>query len=255
MKNIEYILEFATGLGREMLLAGANLERVTDTMQRICYSYELKDISLFAMSNTLILTASTQEGEKVTRHVQVPDCGTNLSKLTRYHALSKRVCKERPHPVGLSAMLREAGLVEDYPGWMVLLGYIVALCSICRLFGGGFGEIAAVAISTVVMYGVINFLTEQRINRIIKDAACMFVAGSLAIFYVKLGLSQDYFTIVLTNAFMMIPGLQMVNAARNILCGNEANGVIELLKVVLETGALVIGIVVSMELFGGLITW
>ena len=54
---------------------------------------------------------------------------------------------------------------------------------------------------------------------------------------------------------MMIPGIPLVNAVRNLLCGNEMNGILEILKVLMETVAIVLGLVLSIYLFGGLIQW
>ena len=45
----------------------------------------------------------------------------------------------------------------------------------------------------------------------------------------------------------------MVNAVRNLLCGNEMNSILELIKVGLETVSLVVGLFVSVQLFGGML--
>jgi hypothetical protein len=42
----------------------------------------------------------------------------------------------------------------------------------------------------------------------------------------------------------------MVNAVRNILCGNEMNGIIELIKVFLEVITIVIGLNLAIFFFG-----
>jgi hypothetical protein len=42
----------------------------------------------------------------------------------------------------------------------------------------------------------------------------------------------------------------MVNSVRNILCGNEMNGIIELLKVFLEVITIVAGLYIAYFFFG-----
>jgi uncharacterized membrane protein YjjP (DUF1212 family) len=54
---------------------------------------------------------------------------------------------------------------------------------------------------------------------------------------------------MITNAFYLIPGIPMVNAVRNLLCGNEMNGLVELFKVALEVVAIVAGIYSSWYIF------
>ena len=48
----------------------------------------------------------------------------------------------------------------------------------------------------------------------------------------------------------MIPGIQMVNAFRNIICGNEMNGIIEMVKVILEVVTIVAGLYIACLVFG-----
>ena len=259
MKDLENILEFSIHLGRKMLESGANLERINDTLTRICYSYKLRDVSLFSLNSTLILSARNEAGHYCTRHIAVPDTGIELGHLNQYNQLSRDICIELPPPSKLQDRLdkldyqirREQGIgiYGNYPVWMTLLGYILALSCICLLSGGTIRDMLCVAISTVVMFFCNRLLALPSLNRIIKNAICMFIAGCLALFFTRIGLAENYYVIILTNAFMLIPGIPMVNAVRNILCRNEITGIIELIKVVLETLSIVVGLVVSMFFF------
>ena len=68
--------------------------------------------------------------------------------------------------------------------------------------------------------------------------------------------TKYFIIIIITNSLMMIPSISLVNAVRNVLCGNEMNGILEFLKVVLESLAIVLGVVLSIYLFGGqMIQW
>jgi uncharacterized membrane protein YjjP (DUF1212 family) len=81
------------------------------------------------------------------------------------------------------------------------------------------------------------------------------VIASLAILFVKIGLAGQFAIVVIADVMLIIPGIPMVNAMRNLLCGNEMNAILQFMKVILETIALVAGIVISLEMFGGLIPW
>lgn len=83
----------------------------------------------------------------------------------------------------------------------------------------------------------------------------MWVSGTLGLLLVRFGIGEQYFSIIITSSMMMIPGIPLVNAVRNLLCGNEMNGILEILKVLMETMAIVLGLVLSIYLFGGLIQW
>ena len=248
MTNTEYILDFAVRLGARMLTAGANLERVNDTIYRVCCSYQLHDISLFSLSTSLVLSAVDAEGTCATRQISIPSVGIHLSRLNSYNQLARTICNETPEPRDLRGLLEEGERVEDYPEWLVLMGDILALGCICYMFGGSAKDIVWVAISTTIMFYILKALSLPSLNRVIKDAVCMFAAGFLAKLAVRYGLGENYYTIILTNAFLLIPGIPMVNSVRNILCGNELNGTVELMKVVLETAAIVVGLVIAIYL-------
>ena len=45
MERIDYILDFCKELGKQMIVAGANIERVNMTIERICHAYGLHDVT------------------------------------------------------------------------------------------------------------------------------------------------------------------------------------------------------------------
>ena len=69
--------------------------------------------------------------------------------------------------------------------------------------------------------------------------------------YCRLVPGADVYILLITSAFMLIPGIPIINSVRNVMCGNEVNGAIELMKVVVETVTIVGGLVVSAAVFGG----
>ena len=254
MKDIEYICEFACHLGMGILSNGGTLERANDKMTLICQSYGLKDISIFSLSSILILSAKDEDGFTCSRQIKVKSNGIHVEKLNRYNALAFQVCTQRPKPETLMPNFEKMGIVLfDYAPWMTLFGFCLALSCLCRMFGGNIQDILCVNISTIIMYGISSILNSPGMNSIIKNFISMFVAASLAIFYMHFKIGKNIEVILITNAFMIIPGIPMVNAIRNILQGNEMNGIIELLKVVLETFAILVGIVLSFKMLGGLL--
>lgn len=255
MKKTGKILEFTVKLGQRMILSGANLERVNDTMYRVCESYGLEEISIFSLTSTIMVSASTPEGDFCTRHVSVPPSGIHLAALSKYNQLSRTVCSELPPPEKLSGLLKQADERTEYSTGIIICGYLMAMTCLCLMFGGTAGDVISADLITVVLYWLIRLLNLPGLNRIVKDAICMWCAGFLTILLVKAGLGKSFFTIILTNSMMMIPGIPLVNAVRNIFCGNEMTGIIEIIKVLLETTAIVVGFVVSIYMFGGMITW
>lgn len=255
MNHVEYILDFAASLGCRMLTVGANLERVNDTMYRICHSYHLHSISIYSLSSVIMISAKASDGMTGTRQISVPREDKHLEKLNRFNQLSRKICQETPPPETLSDLLAEAEIVSDYSSLTRILGYLIAMTSVGVINGGSIKDIICADLNILLLLWLTDFLEKRNINRIVANMLCTFIAGTLAILYVKTGLGEHFFIIVIVNSMLMIPGAALVNAFRNILCGNEMNGILEFLKVVLETLAIVLGLIISIYVFGGLISW
>ncbi len=253
--DVECILDFAARLGSSMLNTGANLERADDTMNRICLSYHLESISIFSLSSSIMISARSPDGVYGSRHVAVPPVSIHLEKLNRLNRLSRTVCTQTPAPAVLMGLLDEAEQVEEYSIQKVILGYLAAMTSLCVIFGGTVRDVVAADCITFALFWVIRWLSGRSINHIVVNTLCMWFAGTLGLLLVRFGIGEHYFSIIITSSMMMIPGIPLVNSVRNLLCGNEMNGILELLKVILETVAIVFGLVLSIYMFGGLIQW
>lgn len=256
MNDIEYILDFAANLGCKMLSVGANLERVNDTMYRVCCSYQLKSISIFSLSSLITISAKSQTNQAGTRQVSVHSVSNHLEKLNRFNQLSRKVCSEKPAPKKLAQMLEDADTVKKSPLWTVILGHLFSMTSLCAIYGGSLLDILAVDINTIILYWLGEYFDRRNINRIVVNTLCAWAAGTLSLFFVWIGLGDNLFIIITTNSMMMIPGISLMNAVRNILCGNEMNGILEFLKVILESVAIVLGLIISIYMFRGqVIRW
>lgn len=256
MNDIEYILDFAAGLGCKMLSVGANLERVNDTMYRICHSYHLNSISIFSLNSLIMISAKSHDNLTGTRQISVPSSSNHLEKLNRFNQLSRKVCAQTPPPQTLAHLLQEADNLKPSPTPVIILGHLISMSSLCAIYGGSFSDMLAVDLNTIVLYFLMQLLGRHNLNHIIVNTLCTWVAGTLALIYVRLGIGENYFIIIITNSMMMIPSIALVNAVRNILCGNEMNGILAFMKVILESIAIVLGLTLSLYMFGGqMIQW
>lgn len=250
MQNIDYVLDFATHLGKEMLACGANIERVNLTIELICKTYQLSEISINAMSTVITVCAKNPEGEDRISQVTVPPAHIHLTKLRKLNNLSYRVRREKPDLHDLKGLLEEALVVKTYPMPVVLGGYLLAMASLCRIFNGKWQDVLVVLLNTALLFFLSNLWSKANLNRMITNTANMFLCGASAFAFLYLGFAQNFYSIVITNAFFLIPGIPMVNGMRNILCGNEMNGILELLKVVLEVVTIVAGLWLAFVAFG-----
>ncbi len=254
MNDIEYIHEFALDFSEKMLACGANLERTVGSVNHICDIYGCQEVNFFAINCFLTLSMKDAEGNHVAgQRCNLEGVEIDLEKLGRLHRLSKRIYEEKPEPRLLNGMLEEALDTKGYTPQLILLAFLIIQASIGMLFDAGVGDIITILLNAALIFLGGVFVKHLIPNRIVYSALCTFVLGSVAIFMKSLGVAQDASTVMIVNSLVLLPGIDMVNSFRNLLCGSEINGAVELLKVVMTTFAIVGGFVLSMYIFGGMI--
>lgn len=246
----DIVLDFLVHLGRQMLESGANLERVNISIRRVCKCYQLKDMSVLYANSVLSVGLMDTEGQSYVRQEFIPYTGIHLMRLGKLNLLVHDIMNNPPEPDKLLDMLYEALLVKTYSNGIQIMGYIMAMYALCRIFGGCLTDIIVAVFNTVVLYYLMIIFQRAKLNRIISNVVAMLFCGCSAILAVRLNFAVNLSAIIITNAFYLIPGIPMVNAVRNIFCGNEMNGIIEMVKVLLEVVTIVAGLYIASLLFG-----
>lgn len=250
MHDIEHILHFVTELGRRMLISGANIERVEMTIQTICHAYGLHNVNNQTMTTSIFVGATDQDGIYRDRRVAVPACGIDLERLRKLNSFAYKVKEELPNPANLREMLDAEDNTKVYPIWVTLIAQIIAMIALGRLFGGTWQDLITIGVISSGLFFAMRLMTRIHITKIIANFIAMFLAGLIALGAFRLGFTQHIFVVLITLAFFLVPGIQMVNAARNLLCGNEMNGIIEMLKIALEILTITAGLAAAFFFLG-----
>ena len=250
MERIEYILDFCKELGKQMIASGANIERVNLSIERICHAYGLHDVTCANLSSRISISAKDENKLYAHRQTDVPPQNINLEKLKKLNNLAFDVCKDKPKEDTLYDLLHGIK-TNDFPWWVMMIGFLVAMMGLARIFCAGWTEILVVELNTSLLFGLSKALTKVHINKIITNFFSMFLCSLIAMGLYAAHFIDNFYIVVITNAFFLIPGIPMINCARNILCGNEMNGAIDLLKVLLEVCSIVAGVAAAYALLGG----
>ena len=248
MERIDYILDFCKELGKQMIASGANIERVNLSIEKICHAYGLHDVTCANLTTRISISAKDENKLYAQRQTDVPPQVFNLERLKKLNNLSYDVIEKKPDVTSLYDLLH-AVKSNDFPWWAMMSGYLLAMAALARIFLAGPAELLIVELNTLILFGLSRLFTKVHINKIITNFLSMFLCSTIATLFYMSGFVSNFFTIVLTNAFFLLPGIQMINCARNLLCGNEMNGVIDLLKVFLEICTIIAGVAAVYALF------
>ena len=251
MKRIDYILDFCKELGKQMIVSGANIERVDHCIDRICHAYGLHDVTCANLSTRISISAKDENHEYAHRQTDVPPQAINLERLKKLNNLSFEVVRTKPKEETLYDLLH-AVTSNDFPWWVMMIGFMVAMMALARIFCAGWSEILIAELNTLILFGLSKAFSKVHINKIITNFVSMFLCSMIAMGFHILGF-VNFYIVCITNAFFLIPGIPMINCARNLLCGNEMNGAIDLLKVLLEVCSIVAGVAAAYALLGALV--
>ena len=111
-------------------------------------------------------------------------------------------------------------------------------------------EAVVIAPVTVLMHYLMVLMARPGLDRIVVNSLTMFIATLAALALSMLPQHSNVSIVIITLSMLVIPGIPLVNAMRNLLCGFEMNGIFQLLKVTVETLALGIGIFIAFWLIG-----
>lgn len=149
----------------------------------------------------------------------------NLEKLSLLDELLDGVLAGRVPIAELSSRLRR--IVERprrYGGLVTALGYAAASGSAARFFGGGWGEMA-VATGVGLVLGLLANLSERSasLGRLYEPLAAALAAALAAVAAVLTG-SLSAFVVMLAGLIVLIPGLTLTVAMRELATGNLVAG-------------------------------
>ena len=251
MKRIDYILDFCKELSKQMIVCGANIERVDLCIEHLCHAYGLHDVTCANLTTRISISAKDEEKNYAHRQTDVPPQAFNLERLKKLNHLYYYVKENTPDEKTLYDLLHQVKS-NDFPWWVMLGGFLVAMAALARIFLAGPAELLITELNTVILFFLGKLSSKIRLNKIVTNFVCMLICSTIAILFFAAGFVKNFYIVIITNAFYLIPGIQMVNCARNLLCGNEMNGVIDLLKVLLEVCTIVAGMAAAYAMLGKL---
>ena len=95
MEAHDQILHGLLDMGQMLLLCGAEINRVEDTMTRLGRAYGAKKVDIFAITSDIVLTILFEDGVELTQTRRIRKSSSfDFVKLEQLNALSRKICAE-----------------------------------------------------------------------------------------------------------------------------------------------------------------
>ncbi len=239
--DCDKLLTLGTEMGRLLMTSGAEIYRVEESMSRLLVAYGM-DPQVFAIPSCIIVSITTPQGQPITRMVRIPAHGTDIELLERCNQLCRQLCA---HPLPVDKALKlVSGLTQSrtYSTGGLLLSYPVAAAFFGMFFGGdlmdGVGAfLCGLAIGLFLLFG-------QRItgsNAFLRTAICAAAAAALAMALVPIGLGHRVESVTIGGLMVLVPGVALTNAMREIMAGDIISGVNRTAEAFLIASSIALG--------------
>lgn len=252
-RHCEKVLSLALDIARNMVKCGAEVNRAEQAVMRICYAYGMEKAQVFSVVSMIIATVVDEESGAHTQMRRSYSYGVNFGKLEKLNALSRRICAETPD-IDVVRIELETICVEDKNFRLkYCAGYMLAAAAFTVFFGGtALDALASVPIAALI-YIMQTYIRVKGASRLFFTALESVVSGLLALIFVYLGFGNNPDSIMIGDIMLLIPGLMLINAVREMLCGDLMSGMLRLLESVILAVAIALGFAIPIYFWGYLV--
>ena len=221
--DINRILNFASNAGKIMLQSGGETYRVEETITRICQSFSVDDVDVFA-SPTAVMVSIIMDGKIYSVVKRISSRGIDLNKVHNINSLSRTIYKERPSIDFCEKELEKLCKDDSYSIKTTLLYSGVATSTFAVLFGGGIIDFIGAFIIGILTKSLSLFLNKSSLNEFFINSICGALISIYSIFLLNLGIIGYLNKVVAGSIMLLVPGLSLTNSIRDILEGQLLAG-------------------------------
>ena len=234
-------LDLAVEVGYALAMHGAETFRVEESVTRILRAYGIES-EVFAIPNCLHVCIHPSPGQTMVRMKRIGDHGNDLDSVELFSGLSRRICAETPTPEEASQWLEETRRKQRrYSLPVYLIAHFLAGFGFSFLFGANFVDGLCSGLCGLTV-GIVNRLMQNvGANLFFRTLAASFPMALLAYGLQALGLAQNPDAVTIGALMLLVPGLLITNAMRDIIYGDTNSGINRLVQVLLIAAAIVLG--------------
>lgn len=217
--NIE---KTAIQIGKKMLENGAEISRCENTIKRILQSQNRCNINVFCISSLIII-----QTEYSTEICRIKENNLNLFAIDEANSRSRAICSNTVHKPTFN----------KYPNVLKIILSFLSTSSFCIFFGGSVFD----ALCCGIIGLIINNLNISLSNIFSKTLCYSVIGGFLCLIpcYIFNNLHLD--KIMIGTIMLLIPGLTIGNAIRDIMSSDIISGLMELTEAIFSAIAISLG--------------
>ncbi len=244
------VLRIALDIGEGLLLSGAEVHRVEFAIEKISRAYGARHVDVFSIHSLILVAIYMPDGTHSTQSRRVHDTANHLTRVELYNALSREICENVPPIEVVDARIREIKNEKVYPFYLTVIGHFLAASGFAVFFGGSLLDGLAAGLIGIIM-AFLDRINIDHINKTVKIMLTSLIAGILSCLCVRIGFGDNLSMIIVGTIMILIPGISLGNAMRDLLSGDTLTGTLKVVQAVITAAMMALGYALSLIMLGG----
>ena len=224
-KHLDSHISLAMDIGMQMLVCGAQISRVEDSIGRICKALGAVETHVFSVTSGIIVTAFDSKGNSATQLRRIHSGSLDLTRLKELNQLSRDICSNKVTAQEIPARLAQIQQEHKRPLWLMALVYALISGSLAVFFGASWTDGLCAAFTGVILCLLEYWMQKNNLDHVFTVFLVSLLTGLCNATLVKLGLGHRYDAISIGNIMLLIPGIAMTNAVHDMFVDDMLSGV------------------------------
>lgn len=254
--EVQKLLKTVCKLGQLMLENGAETYRVEQTIIIVCNAYNYPECESSVIPSTISVSITTIANETFTMIKRIKSRTVNLNKIALINDLSRKICCEKLTLLEFKKRLIKIANSPHYTKFTTTFFTALASAAFCVLFGGNYKDFLVSFIIGYILSICTTYLNSMDVNDFFVNIFAGFLASFLALFSVKIGIGFQQDKIIIGSIMLLLPGIAITNAIRDIISGDIVSGMSRSIEALLAAVSIAIGtgigFNVGIKILGGL---
>lgn len=241
------VIDVVMTAGKILLESGAETYRVEDTMSRIAYSFGLDNTNSFVSNTAIIFSLNDRTN---TRLIRVRDRTTDLEKIALANNISRKIARnELTIDEAKSELIHLEHASLQYSYLTKFLTVSIACGFFLFMFGGVPRDFIFAILAGAGAYLTFDFVQRFIQIKFFSEFISAVVVVSIAAISHKLGLSVNQDIITISGVMVLVPGILITNAIRDLMAGELLAGMSRGMEAALTAFAIGAGVAIILLFF------
>lgn len=257
--HFDRVLALALGVGTGLLSCGASVSRVEIAVERICLSCGAREVNVFALPSMVLCSIRLEDGSEISQMKRNFEVSNNFLRMEKFNQLSRDVCskkfglKEAEEQLSVLATDKCRKLPFVVAGGGVLSGAFTVY------FGGSLIDFFPSCFIGCLMTFATIILSRRDFNAYASTFVSSIIGGIFSILLSRLfilcGAPCSVSMVMIGTIMVVVPGLLICNAVRDMFSGDIYSGAFEFLNGVLTVLAIAAGYAASLFLLSSVVVY